>query len=225
MVSKYNHLQTNRGFSLIEIMVVVVIIGIFASASVLMFNPNNTASELRQESLRLQRVISIALDEAQIHASQLGLVITEEGYQFLLLKDQVWQPISDDKPLETHHWPEETKIFLKLEGLAFSDEDERRNQFSLSSSFDNKLERDRETQSAFYEEDSLAFSLEDDEEEKEALKMRPQIYILSSGETTPFELLIMKQDQEQDVYFQITANYVGKIEIDGPFDEEPRGNQ
>ncbi len=220
MKFKQNFAIVHRGFSLIEILVVVVIISIFTSAIVLTFNPNDTAGNLKQESLRLQRVLSIALDEAQIHGSQMGLVVTEEGYQFLILADRMWLPVSEDKALETHYWPKGTEIFLTLEGLA-SSENESQSLFSLSNNFSEKLERDRDRDTAD-EDDSLSFTLEDSEENEQALKTRPQIYILSSGETTPFELLIMQLEDDKEVYFQITANYVGKVAIDGPFNEKPQ---
>ncbi len=212
-------LKKQQGFSLIEILVVVVIISLFSAAVVMSFNPNNTASELRQESLRLQRVISIALDEAQIQGAELGLVITDEGYQFLVLNERIWQPISDDKAFDIHYWPKNTEIFLELEGLQ-SNSQQRQQQFTLSNNFSDKLSRDRDRDSANTDDD-FSFTLEDQQQQDESVKTTPQIYLLSSGETTPFELVIMKPEDEREVYYQITANYVGAVNIDGPFKEKP----
>jgi len=209
-----------RGFSLIEILIVVVIISLFAAAVAFSFNPKNPASELKQESLRLQRVLSIALDEAQIQGQEMGLVITDEGYQFVVLEQIDWQPISDDKALDIHHWPKNTEISLKLEGLQTTKK-EGIQQFTLANNLSDKLSRDEQKDNA--DNDDFGFTL-DQQQQQKPTKTRPQIYILSSGETTPFELSIMLPNEEAQVYYQISANYVGLITIDGPFNEEPGSN-
>jgi general secretion pathway protein H len=215
----YNSKQ-QLGFSLIEILVVVVIISLFTAAVAFSFKPKDTASELRQQSLRLQSVLSIALDEAQIQGVEMGLVVTDEGYQFLFLNENIWQPVVDDKALDTHYWPKQTEIFLTLEGLQ-SSEQEGIKQFSLSDNFSGKLSRDRERDASQQNDFNLDFSLEEQNQQDESLKTQPQIYILSSGETTPFELLIMQLDGDDEVYFQISADYLGSVNIDGPFQEKP----
>jgi len=45
--------------------------------------------------------------------------------------------------------------------------------------------------------------------------LRPQIYLMSSGEINPFVLLI-GYDDEDPVFYQIEGSYDGKIKLEGP---------
>lgn len=212
-----------KGFSLIEIMVVIVIIGLFAGSAVLIFDSNNSANQLKRESQRLKQIIKIAMDESLINATQLGLVITEEGYEFLQLKDRNWIPVSDDKSLAVHHWPKNTEVFLQLEGLAGdNDEEGFLGEFSLSDSFAAKLERDRKKESLLELDSNPNFAEITDEQQQQDAKVSPQIYILSSGEITPFNLLLMLPDEEQETWYQLSSDVIGNIEVDGPYEEKPQ---
>ncbi len=216
------NLNPGAGFSLIEILVVIVIIGLFAGSVVMFFDGNNSASKLKRETQRLKQIIRIAMDESLINATQLGLVITDEGYEFLQLKDYHWVTISDDKSLTVHHWPENTEVFLQLEGLAGENsEQDFLGDFSLSDSFAAKLKRDREKQSLLELDGNPSFAENEDEQ---APKVSPQIYILSSGEITPFNLVLMLPDQDEETWFQISSDVIGNMEINGPYKEKPRPN-
>ncbi len=216
-------LTRSTGFSLIEIMVVMLIIGLFAGSAVYIFDGNNSASQLKRESQRLKQIIKIAMDESLINATQLGLVITEEGYEFLQLKDRNWIPVSDDKSLAVHHWPKDTEVFLQLEGLTADNDDEGfLGKFSLSDSFAAKLERDREKESLLELDSNPNFAEITDEEQQQAAKVSPQIYILSSGEITPFNLVLMLPSEDEETWYQLSSDVIGNIEVDGPYNEKPQ---
>ena len=54
-----------------------------------------------------------------------------------------------------------------------------------------------------------------EDEEDETSTLRPQIYLMSSGELNPFSLVI-GYDDEAPVYYQIEASYDGKLTLNGP---------
>jgi general secretion pathway protein H len=71
-----------RGFTLIEIMVVMVIIGIMVGMITLVATGNRDKRELENEARKLIAVLQMASDEAIMQNVEIGLQIDEEGYSF-----------------------------------------------------------------------------------------------------------------------------------------------
>lgn len=181
-----NHLpskHTQHGFTLLEIMLVLALMGlIMATVSYTVFS-KNIEQEIEKEVQRLQVVFNMASDYAVINQSELGLRLDEEkqSYEFVKLNDdERWIPIDGVKHFEIRELPEGVQIDLVLEGLAWQEED---------SLFDNRI---------FDEELSVRDEAVDigDDEDKEPPP--PQIFILSSGEITPFELTIEYEPQNNN---------------------------
>jgi len=79
------------GFSLMELMIVVLIIGI--SASMAMLYIDNSDERLKTEAQRLLAMAQFARDEAIITGESLGLVISNQQYYFTRLDKQEWVQI------------------------------------------------------------------------------------------------------------------------------------
>ncbi len=73
-----------RGFTLVEMLVVVVIIGILASTIVLGFVGSDREQNLRTEAERLATLIEMARSEAVQRNEEWGLAIAATGYRFLV---------------------------------------------------------------------------------------------------------------------------------------------
>lgn len=84
-----------KGFTLVEVMVVVVIIGILINFTVLSLRSQSPDDRLKEESERLMSLISIAGEEALLRSRFIGVDVTETGYGFLRLEEETWQPVSD----------------------------------------------------------------------------------------------------------------------------------
>ncbi len=85
----------HRGFTLIEMLVVIVIVGILASTVVFGFLGSDREQNLRTEAERLAELIEMARSEAVQRNEEWGLAVGTAGYRFLVL-DSI-----------THRWIEQ----------------------------------------------------------------------------------------------------------------------
>ncbi len=104
-----------RGFTLIEILVVVLIAGILTAAILLSVRGGGEERLAREEIQRLDRLIGLASDEAVYRLLELGLEFHREGYRFLVWTNDTWAPLPEPGPLRTHRWPEALTASLKVE--------------------------------------------------------------------------------------------------------------
>ncbi len=79
---------TARGFTLIEVMVVMVIIAILVTAVSLSLKGDRVAEALGEEAKRLTALLNLAREEAVIRDRDLGLVLAEDGYLFVQHEDE-----------------------------------------------------------------------------------------------------------------------------------------
>lgn len=93
MAKKYRQQFIQKGFSLIELMIVVLIIGISTSMAVLYID--NSDERLKTEAQRLLAMTQFARDEAIITGESLGLVITPQQYYFTRLDKTEWLEIKN----------------------------------------------------------------------------------------------------------------------------------
>lgn len=192
-----------RGFTLLEIMVVVLIIGISASVVMLNVSGVDRADELKKQAQRFQLVFSMASEYAILNQQQLGLRIDQNQYYFVILDDeQQWQKVENNDLLSEYSLPDPFSLSLELDDLPWQED---------QSLFDSKL---------FDEQ----LSFDDDEmnigaQEEEKKLPPPQVWLLSSGDITPFSLTFMYQPSfgsEQPVYFKIEAQDALPLVFSGP---------
>lgn len=110
----WNLRHLSRGFTLLEVLVVMVIIGVVISFAVLSLKGNDNS--LDEEARRLQALIALAGQEAVLQSRELAMEFTSEGYDFLAFDGEQWQPISDDDVFRARHLPEDLVIEYQAEG-------------------------------------------------------------------------------------------------------------
>jgi type II secretion system protein H len=74
--------RQQRGFTLIETIVVVVIISIITALAVMTFGHFNSGRKVHACAKQLQQVVLMARQQAILMPSVLGLDITNQGYEF-----------------------------------------------------------------------------------------------------------------------------------------------
>ena len=112
----WGHLKTARGFTLLEILVVIVIIGVMATLAVLSIGNRTLDDRMAVEARRLQELLVLAGDEAVLQGLELGFIQTPEGYAFLTLKDGKWTALEDAGPLRSRALAEPFYLQLQIDG-------------------------------------------------------------------------------------------------------------
>lgn len=104
------------GFTLIEVMVVLVIMASMAGLLVLGFK-DNPEQRLRREADDLAALLNVAADEAVMRSMELGLAIDTEGYRFVYfdLEKQQWLAVAE-KTLGPHVFPDTISVAIALDG-------------------------------------------------------------------------------------------------------------
>jgi len=107
----------HRGFTLLELLVVVLIIGITLGLVVISFEPDR-ADAVATETQRLAALIRLASQEAILQDREFALEVTPEGYRFLVLDEQHWQAV-DERTLRARKLPEDIRLTIYFDGRPF----------------------------------------------------------------------------------------------------------
>jgi general secretion pathway protein H len=111
------HLQSG-GFTLIEILVVMVIIGVVIAGALLSLSFTGPDRELHTEGERLVDLMNYAQEQGELQTRELGLYCTDHSYKFLAFdaRRNLWVPIDDDDALRARTLPDAIKLQLDVEG-------------------------------------------------------------------------------------------------------------
>ena len=177
--------RRTRGFSLIEILVVVVIIGIVSSIALMSLGILGDDRELRTEARRMQTLLEIAQDEAMLQGREFGMEIMVGSFRFVEYDPYAnqWSEIIGDDTMRLRQLPEDVEFDLLLE--------------------------DRQVE---LELNPAELGESDDMTERGPVEdYAPQLLIFSSGDMSPFELHITRlYDREQ---ITLRRDLTGAFEI------------
>ena len=178
----------SRGFTLLEIMVVVAIVGIFVGVTVLSTDLVAFERRLEQQANRLGPLISFATDEALLQSQDFGLLINERSYHFFIFDYELedWVPYVE-RPFESHTLESDMVMSLVIDDREVILE-------TAEAAFPRQWE----------------FPLTEGEVE---LMPDPQILVLSSGEITPFALEFLRELQPFEPGARLDVAFNGKWEV------------
>lgn len=154
-------LHAARGFTLLEILVVIVVIGVIVSAATLSVSVLGRDRESEDQTRRFWAVLVQVREESELQGLDMGVFISREGYEFLQFdtRENRWLPVAGDaflaprklpEGLAFRLWLEKKAIVLKPDAVDRSDKDEDKKwppQLMVLSSgdilpFELQLERD-----------------------------------------------------------------------------------
>jgi general secretion pathway protein H len=173
------------GFSLIEILVVIVIIGIISGIALLSLGILGDDRQLQTEARRLTSLIEVAQDEAMMQGREFGVEFMNDSYRFVEYDPFInqWGELIGDDMLRLRQLPDDVEFVLMLEG-----------------------------QRVLLENDPARF---EDPEETSTRDLTetysPHVYIFSSGDITPYDLEITRRNDNQTV--AIKSDLTGAIEV------------
>lgn len=179
----------SSGFTLIEILVVVVIVGIVSSIVLLSMGTLRDDRDLQQEAYRMASLIELAADEAELQGRDFGIEILRRGYSFV-----EYDPFTD-------RW-------VNIVG------DEVLRQRTLPEDFDFELfVEDRRITLA---EQAAEIQNDEDEDEDEKDRVNGSVYaphalLLSSGDLSPIKLTLRRLSDDAELQLRIMPN--GEVRI------------
>lgn len=177
--------RCNAGFTLIELLVVVTVIGIIVSIALLSLSVLGDDRQLRVEARRIGSLLAAAQDEALMQGREFGLEVMLDSYRFVEYDPYQlqWIELQTDDIFRSRQLPEGVEFDLLLEDKV------------ILLSADAQTIDDPEATMRTTSRDPYA----------------PHIMIFSSGESTPFELHIVKRELDQIVILEGDA--IGTIDV------------
>jgi general secretion pathway protein H len=187
-----------RGFTLIEIMVVVFIIGIVSAGVLLSVNLTGRDRDLEKETDRLLSLVNYAREEAELQTREYGIVVHDDGYQFVAYDTRrgVWREIYEDDILRLRKLPAGLDFKLVVDSRPVvltptgdvKKPDPKDLKPKTKSINDVKSMEDVTTTSGKQLGDDLKKGLSDDQK-----PVTPQVMIFSDGELTSFEITMERE--------------------------------
>ncbi|MDA0706168.1 MAG: type II secretion system minor pseudopilin GspH [Proteobacteria bacterium] len=173
------------GFTLIEILVVVTVIGIIVSIGLLSLSVLGDDRQLRIEARRIGSLLAAAQDEALMQGREFGLEVMLTSYRFVEYDPYQtrWLELEIDDIFRARQLPEDMEFDLLLE---------------------DKMVLLSAEAVTIADPDSTNVS-------SKSKKYAPHIMIFSSGESTPFELRIARRSEQQIVILEGDA--MGIIDV------------
>ncbi|NTS75839.1 type II secretion system minor pseudopilin GspH [Catenovulum sp. SM1970] len=203
MKSRFSHKQ--GGFTLLEIMLVLVLMAILISSISFSFDVSDPKERTYKEAKRFQTAFHMASDYGLLNNIQIGLVVDEESYQFVGYDGNQWMSFPDEPVLAAYQIPEQIIMSLTMGEIPWLDD-----------------------QSLLGEEDLFSSGDEDEREEDGSKKQKliPQVYLFSSGDITPFELTFSYAatfDSPDPIEFQVIGVDVIPLKVKDLAEAEDEG--
>ncbi len=109
----------NKGFTLVEILVVVVIMAVIISLAVLSIGVTGRDSQLDEESRRVEGLLGILHERALLEGRDFGLRLEPTGYEFAVYQPDHdrWLNLNDEQEFRHRNLPKGITFQLQLDSI------------------------------------------------------------------------------------------------------------
>ena len=110
--------RLSRGFTLLELMIVVFVIGLVTAGVVISFSGGRRDDQLEREADRLDALFDYVREQAELQTRDYGFRVNTFGYSFVVydvLANQ-WRPAEEDDALRERPFPEGIETEVVVEG-------------------------------------------------------------------------------------------------------------
>jgi len=109
--------RAGAGFTLVEMLVVVVIIAMIATTVVLSVGATGRDRELEKESERMLALLQYTREQAELRTREYGLLCDENRYQFVIFdpRKEMWVAMESDDTLRARQLPAGLSFSLTVE--------------------------------------------------------------------------------------------------------------
>lgn len=186
----------SRGFTLIEMMVVVFIIGIITAGVLLSVNLTGRDRDLEKESDRLLTLVNYAREQAEMQTRNYGILVHDDGYQFVAYDTRrgLWREIYEDDALHLRMLPSglDFKLMVDARPVVLQSTGEVKQPDPKDKKKTKTLADIKSVSDATGLKDAggKKMGTDDNSTLEQAKKIKPQIMIYSNGDLSSFEITL-----------------------------------
>lgn len=184
-------IRAQRAFTLIEVMVVVVIVGIISAVVLLSTGLLENDRDMQEEARRIGTLLDLAADEALLQSRDFGVEFTQQGYRFVEFDpfQEQWYELAGDDLLRPRTLTEDLRFELFIE--------------------DRRVLLGAEPATLGNDDEEL--------DDRRKANYAPHTLILSSGQLSPFKLALIRDRDRLERMIEVTPQ--GTIEIGSGADD------
>lgn len=180
---------SQKGFTLMEVLLVVLLMGLAASAVTMTMTGADRGKALERTALQFMTATEMVLDETVLSGHFIGIVVEETSYKFVYYDEGKWKALDKDRVLAERQMEHGVQISLILDGLPLVQEDEEQDSW-----FDEPL-------------------IEKTEDDKKKFP-EPQIMLFPSGEMSAFEMTFFSEDEKgKEIEALVVGDSLGRLTL------------
>ena len=117
IIHSCRQLHRGTGFTLLELLVVLVVVAIMVSMAMLSFGVLGRDRQAEEESRRFWTVLQQAREEAELQAEDLAIFVASDSYEYLRFDSRrdEWQVIEGDELFAQRELPEGLRFRLRVD--------------------------------------------------------------------------------------------------------------